>query len=129
MATLKQRLWRKNASGTYDTIHQETESGMILRPSGRTVEADLAAYLPEYQDSDDVPKSLKDGKILVCNSKVYAGKNKLDLTKDTIYTHPSTKQCTGGNCATVNGYTITAQTTDPGVGSSLASGRIVLVYE
>lgn len=62
MATLKQRLRRKNASGTYDTVHLETESGMILRPSGRTVEADLAAYLPEYQDSDDVPKSLLFGK-------------------------------------------------------------------
>ena len=64
MATLKQRLRRKNASGTYDTVHLETESGMILRPSGRTVEADLAAYLPEYQDSDDVPKSLVAGKII-----------------------------------------------------------------
>ena len=54
-----------------------------------------------------------------------------DLTLDTntVYTHPSTKQCTGGNCDTVNGYSITAQTTDPGAGSSLASGRIVLVYE
>ena len=54
-----------------------------------------------------------------------------DLTQDTntVYTQPSTKQCTGGNCDTVNGYSITAQTTDPGAGSSLASGRIVLVYE
>ena len=24
---------------------------------------------------------------------MYAGRNKIDLTKDTIYTHPSTKQC------------------------------------
>ena len=36
---------------------------------------------------------LSDGKILVCNNKVCAGRNKIDLTKDTIYTHPSTKQC------------------------------------
>lgn len=71
MATLKQRLRRKNASGTYDTVHLETESGMILRPSGRTVEADLAAYLPEYQDSDDVPKSLPFGK-WVCGLKPLA---------------------------------------------------------
>ena len=60
---------------------------------------------------------------------MYAGKNKLDLTKDTVYTHPNAKQCTGGNCDTVNGYTITAQTNDPGAGSALTSGKIVLVYE
>ncbi len=36
---------------------------------------------------------LKDGKIIVCNNKVYAGKNKLELTKDTVYTHPAEKQC------------------------------------
>ena len=36
---------------------------------------------------------LKDGKILVCNNKVYAGRNKIDLTKDTVYVHPNTKQC------------------------------------
>ena len=36
---------------------------------------------------------LKDGKILVCNNKVYAGANKLDLTKDTVYVHPASKQC------------------------------------
>ena len=36
---------------------------------------------------------LTDGKIVVCNNKVYAGRNKLDLTKDTIYTHPSSIQC------------------------------------
>lgn len=66
---------------------------------------------------------------MVCNNKVYAGHNKLDLTKDTVYTHPTTKVCTGGDCGTVNGYTITAQTTDPGAGSALTTGKIVLVYE
>ena len=58
MATLKQRLHRKNASGTYDTIHFESTSDLILRPSGRTVEQDLADYLPEVQASDSVPQSL-----------------------------------------------------------------------
>ena len=37
--------------------------------------------------------TLTDGKIIVCNNKVYAGRNKIDLTKDTVYVHPSTKQC------------------------------------
>ena len=58
MATLKQRLHRKNASGTYDTVHFESSSDLILRPSGRTVEQDLADYLPEVQANDNVPESL-----------------------------------------------------------------------
>ena len=58
MATLKQRLHRKNASGTYDTVHFESTSDLILRPSGRTVEQDLADYLPEVQNNDNVPESL-----------------------------------------------------------------------
>jgi hypothetical protein len=61
MATLTQRLHRKNSSGSYDTVHLETSSSLVLRPSGRTVEEDLAAYLPKVQDSDDVPESLKSG--------------------------------------------------------------------
>lgn len=59
MATLKQRLHRKNSSGTYDTVYLETSSSLVLRPSGNTVEDDLANFLPEVQDSDSVPESLK----------------------------------------------------------------------
>lgn len=62
MATLKQRLHRKNSSGSYDTIHLETSSSLVLRPSGRTVEQDLEAYLPKVQDSDTVPESLHFGR-------------------------------------------------------------------
>ena len=58
MATLKQRLHRKNVSGTYDTVHLESSSELILRPSGRTVEQDLADYLPQVQNNDNVPESL-----------------------------------------------------------------------
>lgn len=65
MATLKQRLHRKNSSGTYDTIHYETSSDVVMRPSGRSVEQDLAAYLPEVQNNDNVPQSLKASKLIV----------------------------------------------------------------
>lgn len=64
MATLKQRLHRKNSSGTYDTVHLETSSSLVVRPSGNTVEADLAAYLPKVQNSDTVPESLINQKLL-----------------------------------------------------------------
>ena len=59
MATLKQRLHRKNASGTYDTIQLETNSSIVMRPSGRSVEQDLTDFLPKSQASDTVPNSLK----------------------------------------------------------------------
>ena len=87
MATLKYRLNRKNASGTYDTIHYETSSNIVMRPSGRTVEQDLADFLPRSQDNDNVPQSLTVGQISVANNKVFcklgSGITK-DLSADTI---------------------------------------------
>ena len=57
MATLKQRVHRYNGS-SYDTIHYETSSELVLRPSGRTVEQDLTDYLPKVQDNDNAPSTL-----------------------------------------------------------------------
>lgn len=76
---------RKLADGSYEDVYTKSESGLIYRPNGRTVEQDLAAYLPEYQNSDDVPKSLKEGKLVVTPNHCYMGSNKIDLTKDTTY--------------------------------------------
>ena len=73
MATLKQRLHRKNNAGTYDTIHYETSSDVVMRPSGRTVEQDLAAYLPEVQNNDNVPESLTHGKFSIGSNKAFVG--------------------------------------------------------
>ena len=66
MATLKQRLHRKNGS-SYDIVHLETESNVVMRPSGNTVETDLTNYLPKVQNSDDVPEGLKTGRITPSN--------------------------------------------------------------
>lgn len=38
MATLKQRLHRKNSSGSYDIIYLETSASMVLMANGTTVE-------------------------------------------------------------------------------------------
>lgn len=62
MATLKERYMRMNEAGGYDVIHRETESSLVLRPSGRTVEQDLADFLPEVQATDNVPESLLFGR-------------------------------------------------------------------
>lgn len=76
MATLKQRLHRKNAAGTFDTVHLESSSDLILRPSGRTVEQDLADYLPQVQNNDNVPQTLTFGKLVITPSGVvYCGSN------------------------------------------------------
>ena len=56
MATLRQRLHRKNASGTYDVIHLETESGLVLRSDGTTVEQAITDLTPTVGES--VPKTL-----------------------------------------------------------------------
>lgn len=46
MAILKQRMHRKNASGTYDVIHLETEAGIVLCSDGTTVEDALSNPQP-----------------------------------------------------------------------------------
>ena len=56
MATLRQRLHRKNATGTYDVIHLETESGLVLRSDGTTVEQAITDLTPTVGES--VPKTL-----------------------------------------------------------------------
>lgn len=37
---------------------------------------------------------LNAGNIVITPNHVYAGVNKIDLAKDTVYTHPSIRQCT-----------------------------------
>ena len=77
MATLKQRLHRKNSSGTYDTVHLESSSDLILRPSGRTVEQDLADYLPQVQNNDNVPESLN--KLIIGITKAFVNKKSISF--------------------------------------------------
>lgn len=38
-------------------------------------------------------KILGAGKLVLGNNKAWFGSNKIELTKDTVYTHPSTQQC------------------------------------
>lgn len=56
LATLRQRLHRKNATGTYDVIHLETESSLVLRSDGTTVEQAITDLTPTVGES--VPKTL-----------------------------------------------------------------------
>lgn len=63
MATLKQRLHRKNANGTYDVIHLETQSDLVKRPNGKTVEQSLVTPVIPVLTSD--PPSPENGQIWI----------------------------------------------------------------
>lgn len=58
MATLRQRMLRKNTSNVYDTIHLESESSLVLRPNGTNVEDQLTTHLPKTTNSDNNPVDL-----------------------------------------------------------------------
>lgn len=116
MATLKQRLHRKNSSGSYDTVHLETSSSMVLRPNGNTVEDDLANYLPEVQDSDNVPESLKSGRIITGNTKAWVDTRTAGIKElsQLGHTHQST-DITGlsnGGISPVKYESVNINTTD-----------------
>ena len=88
MASLKTALRRKNANGGYDTILLHGDSTITYRPSGRTVEQDLAAYLPSVQNSDVVPESLTQGKLVVGLTKAWLGRLgeiQFSSTGDSMY--------------------------------------------
>lgn len=55
MATLKHRIRRKNSNGSYDVVHYETESGLVVRPNNETVEAALTKTLRITNAEDVVP--------------------------------------------------------------------------
>ena len=54
MATLKQRLHRKNASGTYDIIHLETSADLVMMSTGENVETAMLAHVGDKNNPHDV---------------------------------------------------------------------------
>lgn len=63
MATLRQRLHRKNSSGIYDIIHLETSSDVVLRSDGTTAEDFFTAPKIPVLTAD--PASPADGEIWI----------------------------------------------------------------
>ncbi|MCM1234101.1 MAG: hypothetical protein NC489_28700 [Ruminococcus flavefaciens] len=57
MATIRQRINRKNAAGTYDTIHLETSSDLVLRPDGTTLESTIVKVLEDLANKSGVTYS------------------------------------------------------------------------
>ena len=82
MATLKQRLHRKNASGTFDTVHLETSSDLVLRPSGNTVEQDL---VNQNNEINSLKTSVSSGKAAIASAVTDKGvQTAADATFNTM---------------------------------------------
>ena len=144
MATLKFRLNRKNASGTYDTIHYETSSNIVLRSNGETVETALARA-DTHESNTSNPHGVTASQIgAAASSHTHTAG---DVTSGTFAAAriPSlaASKITAGTLAgqvlanasaqatvgTAQLRNIYAGTADIGAGASLASGVIYLVYE
>ena len=57
MATLRYRARKKNDASEYDIIHFETNSEIVMRPNGTTVESAIQG-LAEHRDRTDNPHSV-----------------------------------------------------------------------
>ena len=144
MATLRYRLNRKNESGTYDTIHYETSANIVLRSDGTTVETALQ-NCDSHIDNKNNPHGVTPSQIgAAASSHTHAAS---DTTSGTfaaarIPNLAASKIIAGtlagrvlANASAVStvGTTqvrnIKAQASDPGAGSSLTTGDILLVYE
>lgn len=78
MATLKQRLHRKNASGTYDTIHFETEASLVTTTSGSNVETEIS----------NLKSSVSSGKAAIASAVTDKGvQTAADATFNTMATN------------------------------------------
>ena len=113
MPVIKYRLHRKNASGGYDTIHYESSSNIILRPTGETVEETLQCCVLAEDAGDNIPGFVVDADTLGGSTKeeiISTAQAGVDLsnidaatlggsTKEQIiaavptYTHPTEKVC------------------------------------
>ena len=81
MANIAYRRKRKNNTGSYDTVYYETDSRIVIRPNGESVENELTKYLPSVQSNDESP-SLTKGQIRVGRGKMWAmGDTLLELPK------------------------------------------------
>ena len=126
MATLKFRLNRKNASGTYDTIHYETSSNIVLRSNGETVETALARA-DAHESNKSNPHSVTASQIgAAASSHTHSAAQVTAGTLAGKVLANASAQATVGTAQLRNIY---AGTADIGAGASLASGVIYLVYE
>lgn len=113
MPSATYRMHQKLSDGSYQAIHVESESGVILRPNGDTVEQTLRCCVLAEDAGDNVPGFVVDADTLGGSTKeeiISTAQAGVDLsnidaatlggsTKEQIiaavptYTHPTEKQC------------------------------------
>lgn len=151
MATVVYRKHRKLPDGSYETVHCETSSGVVLRPDGTTVEQgltnisnSLGKYLPktggqltggitcEGWCNFEQIRIKNNGNPFECSQYIdfHAVGSDVDYTT-RIYADGSgllrmDPQPDPGQMSIRMSY---ASTSDPGAGSGLSSGVMLLVYE
>lgn len=126
MATLKFRLNRKNASGTYDTIHYETSSNIVMRSNGESAEIALARA-DAHETNTSNPHNTTPAQIGAATSSHTHGA--AQITAGTLAGQVLANASAQSNVGTAQVRNIYAGTTDIGAGAALASGAIYLVYE
>lgn len=151
MATVVYRKHRKLADGSYETVHCETSSGIVLRPDGTTVEQGLTNiskslnnYLPKtggqltggitcdgWCNFEQI--RLKNyGNPFECSQYIdfHAVGSDVDYTT-RIYADGSglLRMDPRPDPGAMSLRMSRATTSDPGAGSSLTSGDMIFVYE
>ena len=138
MASATYRMHQKLSDGTYQAIHAETESGVVLRPNGDTVEKTLrqCVLAKEELSSHTGNTSNPHG---VTKAQVGLGNvdNTADAQKSVNYANSAGSANTAStatgmansNPGTASLKNIYAGTADIGAGAGLATGTIYLVYE
>lgn len=145
MAILRFRLNRKNASGTYDTIHYETSANIVIRNDGTTTVEQSLVTAEAHAANKNNPHGVTASQIgAAATSHTHAAGDvtsgtfaaaripSLAASKITAGTLAGQVLANASSTATVTTAqvrNIKAQTSDPGAGSALTSGQILLVYE
>lgn len=87
MPSATYRMHQKLSDGSYQAIHVESESGVILRPNGDTVEQTLRCCVLAEDAGDNVPGFVVDADTL-------GGSTKEEIIAAVpTYTHPTEKVC------------------------------------
>lgn len=87
MGIRKYRLSRKNSDGSYDTIHYETSSNIVVRPDGTSVEEaiiELLNIVPPFPKVGDVITSariIEDDNMIPCDGRYVNSSDYPELAK------------------------------------------------